>query len=124
MPTEESWIVEHIAATRWIQPLTADDLTACFDNLTSMIRSKPHQVEVLFDLRDAGSVPARAPIIAIQSGMFSTENTGSVGVVSSDTMAEILASVVSRRMRHPIRFFKTFEDAVAFLAWAAGNATE
>jgi hypothetical protein len=122
MPTEESWIVEHIAATRWTEPLTADELTACFNALTAMIRAKPHLVHVLFDLREAGIVPARAPIIAIQSGMFSTENTGSIAVVSTDVLAELLASVASRKTRHPIRFFKTFDDAVAFLAWAAGTA--
>jgi hypothetical protein len=124
MPTEESWMGERIVITRWIEPLTADDLVRCFSSLTEMIRSKPHLVHLVFDLRDAGSIPARAPIIAIKSGMFSAENTGNIAVASLDSMAELLASVAARRMRHPIFFFKTYEDALAFIAWESGSPNE
>ncbi len=124
MPTEESWIGEQIIKTRWLQPLTADDLSHCFNSLTATVEAKPHLVHLLFDLSDAGRIPARAPIIAIQSGLFSAKNTGNIAVASLDTAAELLASVAARRMRHPIYFYKTPEDALAFLAWESGSPNE
>jgi hypothetical protein len=124
MPTEESWIGEQIAVTRWMAPLTNDDLERCFNSLTALIGSKPHLVHLVFDLRVAGNIPARAPVIAIRSGMFSAPNTGNIAVASLDGMAELLASVAANRMRHPIFFFKTYEDALAFIAWESGSPNE
>lgn len=121
MPTEETWLGEQVVNTRWLNPLTADELTTCFNNLTAMVVSKSDPVHVVFDLREAGSIPARAPIIAIQSGFFSAENTGKIAVASMDTLAEILASVAARRMRHPILFFKTYEEARAFVTQDAAS---
>ena len=80
-----------------------------------MIDEKPGRVQVLFDLRQAKSIPAHAPMIAIRSGMLTKANTGRVAVVTTDMVAEILAGVAARITHHDIRFFSLCQTALAYL---------
>ena len=115
MPTCEQWMNEDILAIRWESPLTASELSVCFNSLARMIGERTQTVQVLFDIRAASSIPVQAPLLAVRSGFLSKPNTGKVVVVSTDVIAEILANVATNVTRHPIVFFPCYEAALEFL---------
>lgn len=121
MPTQEFWAEDNILTTAWQHPVSAEELATCFNHLATMIGAKPAAVKVLFDLRQARYIPAKAPLLAIQSGFLSQANTESVAVISTDVIAEILANVASRVTHHTIYFFADEERALAYLKSAKPN---
>ena len=115
MPTREYWIEPSVLGTSWTQPLSAAELATCFQTLTAMIDSKKHDVAVLFDIREAKTIPAQAPVLAIRSRFLTRANTGKIAVVSTDVIAQILAEVASSVTRREILFFPLYETALDYL---------
>ena len=115
MPTREFWLHDHIISTEWTDRLTADELDACFHALKSMLETAVYPTHILFNLREAGTVPAQAPIFAIRSKFLEMPALGKVVVVSNDVIAQILAKTASSVTRHDILFFPLYEVALNYL---------
>ena len=115
MPTNEAWLDDNVIITEWNNPLTPDELYDCFKALRQMLELGAHPVHILFDLRDAGSVPAQAPILAIRSKFLETPSLDKVVVVSNDVIAQILAKTASSITRRDILFFPLYDLAVNHL---------
>jgi hypothetical protein len=115
MATEESWIQENIILTTWTKPLTAEQLRACFNNLAQMTAEADTTAHILFDLTDAGSVPAQAPVLALGSNFLTQEHTGKVAVVGMNIVAQILAQVATSVSKKDINFFPIYKSALAYL---------
>ena len=113
MPTRENWIAENIIETVWMQPLTGSQLKDCFDSIAAMLDERPEQIiHVLFDLRTAGTVPASAPLSAVNTGFMGKSNLGIISVTSDDRMAATLARIASGISRKSIVMFKTYDEAL------------
>lgn len=76
MPTHETWLDDHIIATEWKQPLTADELDTCFRSLKTMLDTTEHPVHILFDIQQAGTIPAQAPGPGDSRQIFGGAGTG------------------------------------------------
>lgn len=115
MPTCENWIDPHIIAVKWTSPLTPDELGACFRNLKSLLEAADYPVHILFDLRETGSVPPQAPVLAVRSKFLEMPSLDKVVVVSNDIIAQILAKTASSVTRREILFFPLYDVAVNYL---------
>lgn len=115
MPTAESWLEANIILTTWTNPLTADELKVCFNNLAQLIAKAERTTHILFDLSDAGSVPAQAPVLALGSHFLSKRNTGKVAMVGMNIVAQILAQVATSVSKKDINFFPLYNSALAYL---------
>ena len=80
-----------------------------------MIDEKPGRGEGVLGPRQAQRIPAPAPLVGRSFGVGAKANTGGVGVVTTDMVAEILAGVAARITHHDIRFFSLCQTALAYL---------
>jgi hypothetical protein len=115
MPTQESWLDDNIIQTTWTSPLTSEELRECFQRLADWIQSSDHRVHVLFDITGTGSIPADAPVLAINSRFLTQSNIGKVAVVGMDIVPQLLARVAATVSRKDITFFPLIESALDYL---------
>lgn len=115
MPTTEVWQEAGIIAVQWQRPLTAPELRKCFHNLKTLIGTSQQTTHVLFDIRDAGSIPAEAPVLAIRSKFLTAPTLGKIAVISTDVIAQILANVAAKVSKRDILFFPLHDAAVSYL---------
>lgn len=115
MPTIEQWIGDKILSTAWQAPLTSSELSLCFAALTKQIQSSENVVHILFDITDAGSIPAQAPMHFIRSQIASQGNLGSMAVIGTNPIGQILAQTAIKMTGQNILFFSTEKEALDYL---------
>jgi hypothetical protein len=115
MPRHETWLDENIIVTQWTHRLTAEELNTCFRNLRRMLDTAAYPVHIPFDIREAGTIPPQAPVLAIRSKFLTAASLGKVAVVSTDIIAQILARTASKVTRHDITFFPDYDVAISYL---------
>lgn len=115
MTTKITWLNDSIISIVWESPLTSEELKTCFNDLTEQIQTKDHFVDCLFDVTQAGNIPASAPIYATKSGFMSAENTGRIAVIGTDVIAKLLAQTAIKLTGMPIEFFPNAPAAIKYL---------
>lgn len=115
MPTQETWFDDSVIQAVWEEPLTSNELKACFALLESWIDKSERTINILFNIQNSGSIPTNAPMLAVHSGFLSKLNTGKVVVVGMKTLPQIMARVAASVSRKDINFFPDLEAAIAFL---------
>jgi len=115
MPTTEQWLEDNIIFTVWTAPLTSSQLSVCFSELVRQIQSKDAVVHVLFDITKAGSIPAQAPMHFIRSQLASQANLGSMAVIGTNAIGQILAQTAIKMTGQNILFFGDEREALDYL---------
>ena len=116
MPTHEAWITDApIIETIWEAPLTSAELKACFKNLAELLDERTETTHILFDLDNAGHVPADAPVSAISSGFLKKDHLDRVAVIGMDIVPQILAQVAMSVSQQDIKFFPLRQSALDYL---------
>lgn len=115
MPATQQWIGDSIISTIWESPLKSSDLSACFAEMKQSIADSDQIVHVLFDVTNAGTIPAQAPMLFIRSQLTNEPNLGSMAVIGTNPLAQILAQTAIKLTGQNIIFFATEKDAVDYL---------
>ena len=115
MPTFEERLDDDIILITWQAPLASGELRTCFKQLANWLEEGGQTTHVLFDLTDAGHVPADAPISAIHSGFLTSSNVGKVAVIGMDIVPQILAQVATSVTKRDIKFFPFRRSAIDYL---------
>jgi hypothetical protein len=115
MPTFEKPLDSEIAETIWTSPLKSHELSLCFATLAKQIAESENVVHLLFDIRGAGAIPTQAPMLFIRSGIASQPNLGSIVVIGTSPVAQILAQIAVKMTGKNILFFATEAEVMAYL---------
>lgn len=115
MPTMVQWLDEQIVTTVWTSPLTSSELSLCFAELTKQVQSKEEVVHVLFDITNAKSIPAQAPMHFIRSQIATQPNLGSMAVIGTSAIGQILAQTAVKMTGQNILFFADEHEALEYL---------
>lgn len=115
MPTIEQWLDEQIITTIWTKPLTSSELSMCFTKLAQEIQSKDVVVHILFDITHSGNIPAQAPMHFIRSQITNQSNLGSIAVIGTNPIGQILAQTAVKMTGQNILFFADEHEALDYL---------
>lgn len=115
MPTTEKWIDEQVLSTVWTAPLKSSEVSQCFAELTQQMESSEQIVHLLFDIEQAGSIPAQAPMHFIKSQIATKANLGSIAVKGTNPVAQIFAQMAVKMTGQNILFFSDDAQALEYL---------
>jgi hypothetical protein len=115
MPTNEQWINQNVLSTTWIAPLTSTEVKECFAELANLVQNTQHEVHILFDIKKAGFIPVQAPMHFIRCHISTLSNLGSIAVIGTDPIAQILAQSAVKVTSHNIVFFSNSNQALDYL---------
>jgi hypothetical protein len=115
MPTQEEWLDKQILSTVWTAPLISSELSLCFAELVKQIQTSQEVVHILFDITMSGGIPAQAPMHFIRSQIAMQTNLGSMAVIGTNPIAQILAQTAVKMTGQNILFFDSEKDALDYL---------
>jgi|GEM_PF-5994864 len=115
MPIDKMHIDATIVKAVWKAPLKSDELADCFQNMANFLDEADETVNLLFDIREAGMIPAQAPFLFIRAEVVKKPNLGRIAVVGKNPVAEVLARMAIRMTQHEILFFADEAEALNYL---------
>ena len=115
MPIQIQRTTNEIVSTVWTSPLRSEDVSACFGELERQIEEADSTIHVLFDITNAGNIPAQAPFLFFRSGMTKHPNLGRMAVIGTNPLAQILGQMAVNMTGQNILFFATEADAINYL---------
>lgn len=115
MPTLEDWLEENIISTIWTAPLKSSELSLCFARLAEYVENADHVVHILFDIIEAGGIPAQAPLLFIRARIVTKPDPGSMAVIGTNPLAQILTQTAVTMTGQNILFFATKTEALEYL---------
>ena len=115
MPTNEAYTNEALIHVTWTSPLTPDELAACFEHLVQQMNDSEQQVDVIFDLTQAGHIPVDAPHLAYKAGFLRHNMLSTIAVIGMSRWARMLANIATGKTNKKIEGYHSLEDAVEAL---------
>lgn len=115
MPIDRIHLEATIVKAVWKAPLRSEELTDCFGNMASFLDETDETVNIIFDIREAGMIPAQAPFLFIRAEIVKKPNLGRIAVVGKNPVAEVLAHMATRMTQHTIEFFVDEAGALNYL---------
>ena len=115
MPASVSKRENNIISSVWDEPLKSDELSECFENLNHHMDEGEGVTHLLFDIRNAGNIPAQAPFLFIRSQIIKHGKLGRIATIGTNPVAKVLAQMAVKMASNKIHFFDTEEQALEYL---------